>query len=97
LSAAEKFQFELDEEELPPLAELEPFFALFTAASNSDCESLPSWFVSALLKSSVGLALELVLAPEAEDLLLLVSLAYADAVPNAMRETARSQGLYFVM
>jgi hypothetical protein len=77
-------------EDVPP-----PEALAFIMASNSARLTLPSWFVSALLKSYLVLAL--VLAPE-EALLFFVSPpAYAAPLARARIDTPSNKGLIAVM
>ena len=60
-----KSRLELDEDLLPPLAEVDCLLFCFMPASHSWRLSLPSWFESSLLKSSFWVELALLEPPEA--------------------------------
>jgi len=79
----------LPEDVLPP--EAFPFII----ASNSARLTFPSWFVSALLKSYLVLAL--VLAPEEALLFLASPPAYAALQARARIDTPRNNGLIAFM
>jgi hypothetical protein len=66
-----KSRLELDEDLLPPLAEVDCLPFCFIAASHSLRLSLPSWFESALLKSSFCVELDVLVLPEVALLSLL--------------------------